>query len=134
MGGGGGVSFFYYFLKVLMVSDKQFTGLLEFIQLYKQNPLDFFFFTIYQKFKTMYWLSENKSIASIYSWILPSCSTLVGHAGIQCNSCTCSIAYSSFSCRKILNTFLDNFPVHFHNCILNKNAILAYFCYSGTSL
>ena len=36
-----------YFLKILTVSDKTFTRLLEFIKLYKQNPLEnFFIFTI----------------------------------------------------------------------------------------
>ena len=34
-----------------MVSDKKFTGLLELIQLYKQNPLEIFFiFAIYQNY------------------------------------------------------------------------------------
>ena len=36
------------FLIKLMVSDKRFTGLLELIQLYKQNPLEnFFIFTMH---------------------------------------------------------------------------------------
>ena len=39
------------FLKILTVSDKTFTRLLEFIKLYKQNPLEkFFIFTIYQNY------------------------------------------------------------------------------------
>ena len=44
LGASSDVSCFYNFLKILIVSDmKQFTGILEFIKLYKQNPLENFF-------------------------------------------------------------------------------------------
>ena len=43
--------YFSIFSKFGWFKTKQFTGLLEFIKLYKQNPLEkFFIFTIYQKY------------------------------------------------------------------------------------
>ena len=52
------------FLKILMVSGKNFTRLLELIQLYKQNPLEkIFIFTIYQNYTLALTVLSNSMIS-----------------------------------------------------------------------